>query len=130
MDPIFLNRFPITTGTGPIAPIPKPEQKQQETGVSFEEVFRRQLEGQEELRFSKHAAQRVAQRGIGLSLDSLARLQEGARLAQEKGLDDTLILVDNTAYLVSVKNSTVITTVNHEDLKGSVFTNIDGAVII
>ena len=52
------------------------------------------------------------------------------KIAQKKGLNDTLILVDRTAFIVSVKNNKVITTVNGDELKGNVFTNIDGAVIV
>ncbi|MEG0542252.1 MAG: hypothetical protein RR528_07985 [Angelakisella sp.] len=39
-------------------------------------------------------------------------------------------MIDKTAYLVSVKNSKVITTVSGDELSGNVFTNIDGTVII
>ena len=36
-------------------------------------------------------------------------------------------MVDSLAFIVNVKNNTVITAVN--DVKDAVFTNIDGAVI-
>lgn len=45
-------------------------------------------------------------------------------------MKDSLILVDNMAFVVSVKNNVVITAVNNEELKENVFTNIDGAVIV
>ena len=48
----------------------------------------------------------------------------------EKGCDESLILVDSTAFIVSVKNNTVITTISADDLKENVFTNIDSAVIV
>ena len=80
--------------------------------------------------FSKHAVNRVAERNIQLSENSLDRLGQGMKIAQKKGLNDTLILVDRTAFIVSVKNNKVITTVNGDELKGNVFTNIDGAVIV
>ena len=73
---------------------------------------------------------RVIQRNIDLSDENLSRLNEGIRLAGEKGLDDTLILIDSAAYIVSVKNNMVITTVANEELQGNVFTNIDGTVVI
>jgi uncharacterized protein len=53
-----------------------------------------------------------------------------ASVAREKGLDDTLILVDQSAYIVSVKNNTVITTVSNDELVGNCFTNIEGTVIV
>lgn len=80
--------------------------------------------------FSKHAMNRVLQRNIDLSDENLSRLNEGIKLAGEKGLDDTLILIDSAAYIVSVKNNMVITTVANDELQGNVFTNIDGTVVV
>ena len=57
-------------------------------------------------------------------------LLELGKFSEEKGLDDTLILIDKAAYLVSVKNNMVITTVANDELQGNVFTNIDGAVVV
>ena len=73
---------------------------------------------------------RVMERNIDLSDENIERLNEGVKLAGEKGLDDTLILLDNAAFIVSVKNNTVITTVNKEEMTGNVFTNIDGTAVI
>lgn len=134
MNELFLNnRFPVVTGKPQAQPPKVPNQgtaqTAESTGISFRETLAA-MESQREIAFSKHAAQRVAQRGIALTESSLSRLEEGVRLAQSKGLNDTLILVDNTAFLVSVKNHKVITTVNHDELKGNVFTNIDGTVIM
>ena len=67
---------------------------------------------------------------VSLGTSNLERLNEGMKLAEEKGLNNTLILVDSTAFVVNVENNKVITTVNQESLKGNVFTNIDGTVII
>jgi len=98
---------------------------------SFGEVLGQELEkASSGVAFSKHAAQRAAQRSIDLSEASMARLNEGVRLAEQKGLNDTLILVDRTAFLVNVPNNTVITAVSGNELDGNVFTNIDGTVVI
>ena len=82
------------------------------------------------MNFSRHAINRVVERNIELSHDDLERLNDGIKLAEEKGLDDTLILLDDAAFIVSVKNNTVITTVNRDEMTGNVFTNIDGTVVI
>jgi flagellar operon protein len=81
------------------------------------------------LQFSKHAIARVQRRGIELSQDTLQRLSDGARRAAGKGARDSLVLVDGTAFVVSVRNHTVITAVDSEHMKDNVFTNIDSAVI-
>jgi len=45
-----------------------------------------------------------------------------------KGSKDSLVLIDDIAFVVNVRNRTVITAVNSNELKENVFTNIDGAV--
>ncbi len=100
-----------------------------EDGLTFAEVLSNQL-SQANVEFSKHAVNRVVERNIDVSDNTIERLNEGVKLAEEKGLNNTLILVDQTAFVVNVENNKVITTVNQENLKGNVFTNIDGTVII
>jgi flagellar operon protein len=99
-------------------------------GPSFRQALEEQLRQNSGVAFSKHAVNRAIQRNLPLSDESLARLNEGVRLAAAKNLADPLILVDRTAFLVNIKRHKVITTVDAEELKGNVFTNIDGTVII
>ncbi|MBQ7757266.1 MAG: flagellar protein [Oscillospiraceae bacterium] len=98
--------------------------------TSFKDVLKEQISSASGLNFSKHAVNRVIDRNIDISDEAMERLSEGVKIAEEKGLDDTLILVDQSAYIVSVRNSTVITTISSDELKGNCFTNIDGTVII
>lgn len=81
-----------------------------------------------ELKFSKHANERLAERNIDMSDSQLERLELGARKASEKGINESLVMVDDLAFIVNVKNNTVVTAVN--DSENKIFTNIDGAVII
>ncbi len=96
-----------------------------QNGKSFREVL--ESVKSNELVFSKHANERLLSRNIDLSEAQLERLQNGTRRAEEKGIRESLVMVDNLAFIVNVKNNTVITAVNEKDDK--VFTNIDGAVI-
>ena len=98
--------------------------------VSFIDILNNQQDSSKTgtLKFSKHANERLASRNIDLSNAQLERLETGARKAQEKGINDSLVMVDNIAFIVSVKNNTVVTAVNDSDDK--IFTNIDGAVIM
>ncbi|HTU80435.1 MAG TPA: TIGR02530 family flagellar biosynthesis protein [Solirubrobacteraceae bacterium] len=82
-----------------------------------------------QLQFSKHALARVQRRGIELDPSTLGRLSQGVDRAAGKGSRDSLVLVDGTAFVVSVSNRTVVTAVGGEHMKESVFTNIDSAVI-
>ncbi len=119
----------VVTGKPGIAQ-PQAVPQTQQPKESFSQVLDTLLLEQEGVSFSKHAAQRAAQRSIDLSADNIARLNAGVRLAEEKGLNDTLILVDKTAFVVNVRNNLVITAVHGTDLDGNVFTNIDGTVIM
>lgn len=81
----------------------------------------------DDVRFSKHATKRLDSREISLSDDQWTRLNEATGKARDKGLKESLVMVDNLAFIVNVKSNTVVTAVN--DTERSVFTNIDGAII-
>ena len=57
-------------------------------------------------------------------------MQEGTQRAQQKGIKESLVIVDQLAFIVNIPNSTVVTAMNQNDAVENVFTNIDGAVII
>ena len=100
-------------------------------GKSFRDIWAEKTgEAKEELRFSKHAANRLADRSITLSDSQLNRLTEGARKAGEKGIKESLVMVDQLAFIVNVPNNTVITAMDQTQANENIFTNIDGAVIM
>ena len=99
-----------------------------ENQVSFNEVFQGKLNEARELQFSKHAALRLNGRDINLSQEQLQRVAGGVQEARQKGIKDSLVLVDNVALLVNVPSSTVVTAINQSNQ--NIFTNIDGTVIV
>lgn len=103
-------------------------------GLSFQEILQ-QKSGTEkteadELRFSKHAAGRLMDRNISLTDEQLERLNDGARKAGQKGIRDSLVIVDELAFIVNVPNHTVVTAMDSTETTDNVFTNINGAVIM
>ena len=134
MDDIRFKHFsPIVTGTpgaGQGLYPPSTSTQKNESSVAFADVLRSTIEKNSEVNFSNHAIKRAVDHNMDITDDELNRLNEGVRLASEKNLDDTLILVGEKAFVVSVKNNTVITTVNNNSIQGNVFTNINGAVIV
>ena len=103
------------------------------TEISFEEVLRQQVkdkEQTEELKFSKHAVQRLNDRNISLSETQLERLQNGARLSSEKGIRESLVVMDEYAFIVNTRNNTVITAMEQGRQGENIYTNIDGAVFV
>jgi flagellar operon protein len=107
------------------------EQKQaaEIKGESFENILQGKLQS-EKLIFSKHAEQRLNQRDIHLSDTEMQKLGSAVSKAQEKGVRNTLVLMDRTAFIVNVPSNTVITAIGGKDLEENVFTQIDGAVIV
>ena len=96
---------------------------------NFQNILRSKIENKDEIKISKHAELRIKERNIELTDTVKEKINEAVNKASQKGVRDSLILVEDTAFIVNVKNRTIITAVNNEELKESVFTNIDGAVI-
>ena len=95
-------------------------------GPQFAELLRSRGVG---VQFSSHAVQRLARRGIAVEPATLQRLDDAVGKAEGKGARDAVVFVDGTAFVVSVRNKTVITAVDRDHMRDHVFTNIDSAVI-
>ena len=102
--------------------------------VPFEEILKQKhtqsVMEQSELKFSKHAANRLSDRNIALTDAQNVRLENGVKQASEKGITESLVLVDSLAFIVNVPNKTVVTAMDQTETNSNIFTNIDGAVII
>ena len=98
------------------------------SGVGFNDELRRASDSGE-LKFSRHAVGRLIKRGISLSKTQLGKLQEAVNRAESKGSRDSLVLLNDLAFVVSIKSKTVLTAMQIGKMKESVFTNIDSTVI-
>ena len=108
--------------------MPKIQTVTQSGGLSFQEMLE-QAAMKREVRFSKHASNRLNTRNIELTDGQMERLNEGTKKAQAKGIKDSLVLVDSLAFIVNVPSSTVVTAMDRSEAQDNIFTNIDGAVI-
>lgn len=81
------------------------------------------------LRWSAHAVQRLQQRQIAITPEVQQRLEGAVDKLAAKGGRESIVLVDRMAFVVSVKNRTVITAVDQAGMRDQVFTNIDSAVL-
>ena len=101
-------------------------------GLSFQDILTQKTAVPEngEVKFSKHAVNRLADRNIELTSQQMERLNLGAAKAGAKGINESLVIVDSLAFIVNVPNHTVITAMDRAETDENVFTNIDGAVII
>ena len=103
--------------------------KTTDSNISFEDVLKEKSKTSE-LKFSKHADERLSKRDINLTSEQLQRLEDGTKKAGEKGINESLMIMDDLAFIVNVKNNTVITAIDSKSSNENVFTNIDGAVIV
>lgn len=93
---------------------------------SFDAILQKELN---EVKFSKHAQERLSERNIQLDQNDMSHLHNAIAMAAKKGAIDSLVLLRDMAFIVSVKNKTVVTAMHGENMKENVFTNIDSAVI-
>lgn len=103
-----------------------------EGSISFEEILKQKQDvtGSSELKFSKHAMGRLNDRHINLSVEQNERLESGVLKASEKGIHESLVILDSLAFIVNVPNKTVVTAIDQNESTDNIFTNIDGAVIV
>jgi flagellar operon protein len=94
---------------------------------TFKSLLQRELSG---VKFSGHAIERLNGRRIEFSPNEASRLVTAVEKAAQKGAQTSLVLIDDLALVVSIKNRTVITVADSDHLKDNVFTNIDSAVIV
>lgn len=82
------------------------------------------------IRFTQHAQDRLKSDRVTLSASDLERINGGIEKAAGKGAKESLLLMEDKAFIVNARERVVITSINRERLKENVFTNIDSAVII
>lgn len=100
-----------------------------EKGNSFEQILKEKVD-ERALKISRHAKMRMDTRDIKLDSSDIKRLNDAVDKAEKKGVRESLVLMDDKAFVVSIKNRTVITAIDGPSIKQNVFTNIDGAVIL
>lgn len=124
MDNINLKKLyaPITTGNS--LNVNSTKQIDTKQSVSFDDVLK------DKLTFTKHAQLRVSERNINLSSVEIDKLNQAVNIAKQKGIDETLVLMDKNAFIISAKNNKVITAIAENNLKNNLITNIQGTVVI
>ena len=127
LDPNFTGGV---SGAGPAVTRPLPAAPKSVEGPSFQEVLRNQIGESTEVRFSSHALARLKARGIQIQPELMKRIENAVAKAASKGARDSLLMTDNLALIVSVKNRTVITALDGASMRDNVFTNIDSAVFV
>lgn len=96
---------------------------------AFAKILNQALD-QQSVKFSAHARQRLNSRDIDLRPEDIRKVNQAVEQARAKGAKESLVLMDDLAFVVSVKNNTVITVLDKPSFQNNVFTNIDSTVVI
>jgi flagellar operon protein len=107
-----------------------PKVEKSDDSESFSSLLQKEIQSVSDVKFSKHAQQRLESRNITLSDEDVQKLSSAMDKAQEKGVQDSLVIMNNLAFIMSVPDKTVITAIPIDEAKQTTFTNIDGAVIL
>lgn len=122
----------ISTGNLGIRPLQHQRKNSNATATtnSFHEILQEKVQDIQPIRFSKHAVMRLNARNIEFTPEQMEKIQTGVAKADEKGIKDSLMLIDNIALVVNVKNKVIVTAMDSQQTEENVFTNIDGAVLL
>lgn len=102
----------------------------QSYGMNFEAMLKEQFDKTKSLQFSKHAKERVEQRGIEVTNTLMDSLNDAVARAKLKGAKDIVIIGEKEAFIVNIPNNVIVTTISEKEMKENIFTNIDSAVIL
>lgn len=124
------NQFKVPRGI-PIEPIrhsTPTANKHKAVDLGFKDLLEKEIHSNS-LKFSAHAEKRLAQSGIKLNAKQLNSLEDAVDQVRKKGSKESLVLMNDLAFVVSVDNKTVITAIDSARMKNNIFTNIDSAII-
>ncbi|MDP3150713.1 MAG: TIGR02530 family flagellar biosynthesis protein [Ignavibacteria bacterium] len=99
----------------------------QSPSISFDSVFQQELE---KIKFSNHALKRLENRNIQLGDADISKIQSAVERAELKGSKDSLVMMEDTAYIVNIPNRTVVTAMALGSSNENIFTNIDSVVFV
>ena len=96
---------------------------------TFQELLNSKLEKQSSITFSSHASERLRSRNITIGQEDLNRISTAVGKADEKGSRNALVLMDSLAFVVNIKNKTIITAMTGDQMRDKIVTNIDSTIL-
>lgn len=105
----------------------KSDPKNSEALSNFKEIFDDELK---DLKISGHAAKRLKERNLEMDSAEYLKLREAVSQLRKKGGNDSLVITGKAAYIIDVKNQTIVTAMDKENMENNVFTKIDSTMVI
>lgn len=122
--------FTIQSSQGLISSTAAGSTKTSSTKVNSENEtsFAETLSQTQNVRFSNHAQKRLEARNINLTDDGINRLSNAVDKAEKRGGKESLVMVDDMAFIVNVRERLVVTALDSKNRGEGVFTQIDSVV--
>jgi flagellar operon protein len=118
-------RIQVQRTSSPLPATSQPARPPHTTGPNFAQ----KLAEVQQVRFSNHAQKRLETRDIHLSQDNVNRLSNAIDKAEKRGGVNSLVLMDEMAFIVNVHDRLVVTAMDTNQRGEGVFTQIDSVVI-
>lgn len=118
-----------STQLSPLPPSQKQTNKQQKN-TNFYDLLANELQRPQPMKLSKHAEKRLQERGIEIDREKWTQIEAKVNEAKLKGVNDSLVVLNNAALVVNAKSSTVITALDRDEATTQIFTNINGTILI
>lgn len=115
-----------------LKPLPHSPRKHniQTTKTNFHDLLTSQIQKTDSIKLSKHAEKRLEERGIVIDSDKWSQIEAKVNEAKRKGVNDSIVVLDNAALIVNARSNTVITALDKQEAASQIFTNINGTIII
>ncbi|GAB3794697.1 TIGR02530 family flagellar biosynthesis protein [Virgibacillus kimchii] len=107
--------------------VPAVKKPEKGKSTSFKDILKKE---HQELKISKHAEARLNERNILINETQWKIIEQKVQEAKQKGVTDSLVVMDEAALLVSTKNNTVITALDRDEARSRIFTNINGTILM
>ncbi|MBM0065152.1 TIGR02530 family flagellar biosynthesis protein [Alkalicoccobacillus gibsonii] len=99
----------------------------QQSNESFGQMLKSE---QQKITISKHANERLHQRGIQMNQSEWNVISEKLKEASQKGITDALVVTKDAALVANTKSQTIITALNRNEAASHIFTNINGTILL
>lgn len=94
----------------------------------FQRILHESIDKKDKIKISAHAEQRMMERNIKLQEADMEALKDAMNNLEKKGARESLMLYKDMAFIASVRNRTIITTMQNNEM--DIVTNIDSAIVI
>jgi flagellar operon protein len=108
----------------------KAKEKKEELFSDFKGLLQKNLENIDEVKVSSHALKRLKERKLNMDSKEFAKIKDAITQLKAKGGKDSLVITNKAAYIVDVKNNTVVTAIDKKSINNNIFTKIDSTIVI